>query len=117
MDLFLLQKTNKEKDGRTKNGKRPGNVKGLRERIYTLNIRGIKNKDPDIVEFMKKWKTSVLGISDCHLKGNGTRQIQDNYVLTWSGVNTRGKSHPWGSFYRATRQSKKVLETYFLSDE
>ena len=116
MDLFLLQKTNKEKDGRTKNGKRPGNVKGLRERIYTLNICGIKNKDPDIVEFMKKWKTSVLGISDCRLKGNGTRQMQDNYVLTWSGVNTRERAIHGVAFIAQPGRAKKVLETDFVSE-
>ena len=59
MDLFLLQKSNeKKKQNKTKrtdpNGKRHGNVKELQERICTLNICGIKDKDPDIVEFMKK---------------------------------------------------------------
>ena len=92
VDLFLLRKTNEEKDGRPKTENDRETLKEYKKRICTLNICEIKDKDPDIVEFMKKWKISVLGISDCPLKGNGTRQIQDNYVLTWSGVNTRERA-------------------------
>ena len=91
-------------------------MKGLRERICALNICGIKDKDPDIVEFMKKWKISVLGISHCRLKGNGTKQMQDKYVLTWSGVNTRERAIHGIAFIMEPDRANKVPETNFFSE-
>ena len=84
--------------------------------MCTLNICGIKDKDPDIVQFMKKWKISVLGISDCRLKGNGTKQIQDNYVLTWSGVSMRERAIHGVAFVMQPDRAKKVLGTEFVSE-
>ena len=79
--------------------------------ICTLNICGIKDKDPDIVEFMKKWKIPVLGISDCHLKGNGTKQLQDNNVLTWSGVSMQERAIHEVAFVMQPNRVNKGLET------
>ena len=79
---------------------------GQRERICTLKVCGIRDKDPNIVEFMKKWKISVLGISDCRLKGNGTTQTQDNYELTWSGVSTRERANHGVAFVMQPEQKR-----------
>ena len=60
---------------------------------------------------MKKWK-----IPDCRLKGYGTKQIQDNYVLTWSGVNTQEKVIHRVAFVMQPDRANKVLETDFVSE-
>ena len=65
---------------------------------------------------MKKWKIPVLGISDCRLKGNGTKQIQDNYALTWSGVRTRDRAIHAVAFVMQPDRAKNVLETDFVSE-
>ena len=65
---------------------------------------------------MKKWKISVLGISVCRLKGYETKQIQDNYVLTWSGVSTRERAIHGVAFVMQPDRAKKVLETDFVSE-
>ena len=65
----MLQKTNEEKDGQTKTEIDLETLMDYEKSICTLNICGIEDKDLDIVEFMKKWKISVLGISDCRLTG------------------------------------------------
>ena len=65
---------------------------------------------------MKKRKIPVLGISDCRLKGYGTKQIQDNYVLTWSGVSTRERAIHGVAFDVQPDRANKVLETDFVSE-
>ena len=55
-------------------------------------------------------------LSDCRLKGNGSRQIQDNCVLTWSGVNTRERATHGVAFIMQPGRTKKVLETGFVSE-
>ena len=81
-----------------------------------MNICGIKDKDPDIVDFMKKWKIPALGLSDCRLKGNGTRQTQDNYVLTWSGGSMRERAIHGVAFVMQPGRARKVLKTDFVSE-
>ena len=68
------------------------------------------------MDFMKKWKTLIMGISDCRLKGNGTRQIYGNYVLTWSGVHPGLKATHGVGFIMHPDIAKNVLETNFISE-
>ena len=41
-----------------------------------------------MVEIMKKRKIAVLGISERRTKGSGSKQINSNFVYTWSGRDT-----------------------------
>ena len=50
------------------------------------------------------------------LKGNGTRQIQNNHALTWSGVNTRERAIHGVAVIVQPDRAKKVLETDFVSE-
>ena len=50
--------------------------------------RGLGDHIPEIVEIMKKRKIAVLGISDSRTKGFGSKQINSNFVYTWSGRDT-----------------------------
>ena len=61
MDLFLLQKTNEEKDGQTKKETNLEMLRTMRNNLHTEHLWN-QRQNPDIVEFMKKWKISVLGI-------------------------------------------------------
>ena len=46
----------------------------------------------------------------------GTRQIQDNYVLTWSGVNTRERATHGVAFVMQPDRAKNILETDYVSE-
>ncbi len=50
--------------------------------------RGLGDHIPEIVEIMKKRTIAVLGISDSRTKGSGSKQIDSNFVYTWSGRDT-----------------------------
>ena len=54
----------------------------------TWNVTGLGDHIPEIVEIMKKRKIAVLGISDSRTKGSGSKQIDINFVYTWSGRDT-----------------------------
>ena len=43
------------------NGKRTGNGKGQRERTSIWNVCGIKDKEPEITDFMKKMENNSDG--------------------------------------------------------
>ena len=57
-----------------------------KRKFGTWNICGLTNKEPEIAEFMTQGKISMLGITDTRKKGTGTKEIDANYVLIWSGV-------------------------------
>ena len=79
-------------------------------------MSGIRDKEPEITEIMKKWRLTVMGISCCRLKGTGTRQIHEDCVLTWSGVDmTTRATHGVGLFLHPDT-TKIVLETEFISE-
>ena len=56
--------------------------------MATWNVTGLGDHIPEIVEIMKKRKIAVLGISDSRTKGSGSKQIDSNFVYTWSGRDT-----------------------------
>ena len=59
-----------------------------RERMATWNVTGLGDHIPEIVEIMKKRKIAVLGISDSRTKGSGSKQIDSNFVYTWSWLHS-----------------------------
>ena len=77
------------------------------------NIRSI---EPEIIEFTKKKRLSVMGISDCRWKGTGTKQIHSDYVLTWSSVDTALKPIHDVGFILHPDTAKNVLETEYTSE-
>ena len=38
-------------------------------RVGIWNVRLLKNKEEEVIEEMKKYRLSVLGVSETHLKG------------------------------------------------
>ena len=56
--------------------------------MATRNVTGLVDHIPEIVEIMKKRKIAVLRISDSRTKGFGSKQIDSNFVYTWSGRDT-----------------------------
>ena len=56
-----------------------------RKNMATWNVTGLGDHIPEIVEIMKNRKIAVLGISDSRKKGSGSKQIDSNFVYTWSG--------------------------------
>ena len=63
------------------------------EREYTRvgiwSVRTLKNKEEEVIEEMKKYRLSVLGVSETHLKGCG--EEFDDAVMIYSGV-TAGRA-------------------------
>ena len=45
-----------------------------------------------------------------------TNRLQDNYVLTWSGVSTRERAIHGVAFVMQPDRAKQVLETDFVSE-
>ena len=95
---------------------RKWNGKGQWERTSTRNVCGIRDKEPEIIDFMKKWKITVMGISDCRLKGRGTKLIHEDYVLTWSGVDMTTRATQGIGVFLHPDTAKNVLETEFISE-
>ena len=56
--------------------------------MATWNVTGLGDHILEIVEIMKKRKIAVLGISDRRTKWSGSKQIDSNFVYTWSGRDT-----------------------------
>ena len=114
-------KKNENKEQRTDhNGKRNGEVNGQRlkksEKIGTWNICGLTNKEPEIAEFMTQRKISILGIADTRKKGTGTKEIDDNYVLIWSGVCKEKRAVHGVGFIIQHDKAKNLVNTEFISE-
>ena len=54
-------------------------------RVGIWNIRTLRNKEQEGIEEMKKYRLSVFGVSETHLKGCGEKVIGDT-VMVYSGV-------------------------------
>ena len=83
MEMDIVTEMEMEKDKKKRNRKRKS-----RERMATWNVTGLGDHIPEIVEIMKKRKIAVLGMSDSRTKGSGSKQIDSNFVYTWSGRDT-----------------------------
>ena len=59
-------------------------------RVGTWNVRTLKNKEQEVIEEMKNYRLSVLGVSETHLKGCGEKEI-GGAVMVYSGV-TEGRA-------------------------
>ena len=54
--------------------------------IGAWNVRTMRGKDWELIEEMKKYDLSVLGISETKWKGSDAKDIKDFYAI-YSGVN------------------------------
>ena len=62
-----------------------------------MNVCGIKNKEPEIVEFMMKNGIVIMGLADVRTIDKSTKLIHNNYVKIWSGVDkTKRAKHGVG---------------------
>ena len=77
-----------------------------RQRMATWNVTGLGDHIPEIVEIMKKRKIAVLGISDSKTKGSGSKQIDINFVYTWS---ERGTHADNGSGFILDEQHSQAI--------
>ena len=59
-------------------------------RVRTWNVRTLKNKEQEVSEEMEKYRLSVLGVSETHLKGCGEKET-GGAVMVYSGV-TEGRA-------------------------
>ena len=59
-------------------------------RVGIWNVRPLKNKEEEVIEAMKKYRLSVLGVSETHLKECGEKEFDDT-VMVYSGV-TAGRA-------------------------
>ena len=57
-----------------------------------------------------------MGISDGRLKGTGTKQIHEDYVLIWSGVDNDKGNTRRRVFFLHPDAAQNVLETEFISE-
>ena len=76
----------------------------------------MSNKEPEIVEFMTQSKISILGITDIRKKGTGTREIDSNFVLIWSGVSKEQRAEHGVGFIIHPDKAKELVSMEFISE-
>ena len=65
---------------------------------------------------MTQRKISILGIADTRKKGTGTKEIDDNYVLIWSGVCKEKRAVHGVGFIIQHDKAKNLVNTEFISE-
>ena len=70
----------------------------------------MKDKEPEIVAFMEKKKISIMGLADTRKKGTGTKQIDSNFVLIWSGVKEEQRAVHGVSFILHPSVATNILD-------
>ena len=56
--------------------------------IATINIGTIKEKEEEIIQFMKDKNIKIIGLAETRLKGTGRKTLHENYELIYSGSRT-----------------------------
>ena len=116
MDLFLLQKTNKEKDRWTKGENDLETLKDYEKEFahWTfVEYQGQRPRYCGVHEGMENISTWNIRLPP-EGKWDQTNAGQLCTSMEWS-EHTR-KSHPWSSFIMQPDRAKKVLETDFVSE-
>src|ERR1700729_1137217 len=102
------------------NGKQMGNDQGRRSKlkikIGTWNICGLRNKEPEIIEFMMKHNITIMGIADCRKKGKNMKITHNNYIISWSGVEIRQRSVHGVGFILHPDIAKHIKNIEFVSE-
>ena len=86
------------------------------ETIATWNICGIKNKEPEIVEFMMKRGISIMGVADVRKKEKNIKLIHNDFVEIWSGVEKRKRANHGIGFIVTPEIAKNITETGYVSE-
>ncbi|CAH1245884.1 Hypp7596 [Branchiostoma lanceolatum] len=81
------------------------------ERIGTWNVCGLRDKEPEIVDFMNKRRITVMGLADCRRSGKGCKEIHSNYVLIWNGVEQRQRPKHGVAFILHPDTAKNLTDT------
>ena len=84
--------------------------------VGTWNICGMSDKEPEIVEFMTQRKISIMGLADTRKKGTGTKQIDSNFVLIWSGVRKDQRGVHGVGFIVHPDKAKDILNIEYISE-
>ena len=74
------------------------------------------DKEPEIVEFMTQRKISILGIADTRRRGTGTKEIDSNFVLIWSGVSKEQRAAHGVGFIIHPDKAKDLVSTEYISE-
>ena len=102
------------KQDRTRNTQNKRTTKT--NKVATLNICGLGNKETEAVSFKKTHDIKIMGLSDCRKNGNNMREIHENYVLTWSGVSAGRKAKHGVGFIIHPLLAKAIVDTTFISE-
>ncbi|XP_072039074.1 uncharacterized protein [Amphiura filiformis] len=86
------------------------------ERIATWNVSGLGDKEPELVETMERYRINIMGISDTRRKEYGMKEIHNNYVLIWSGVEKNKRAKHGVGFVLHPEVAKNITETEYISE-
>jgi len=84
--------------------------------IGCLNICGIKQKEEDLIDQMKKRNISILGLADTRTKGQGCKRLHQDYTYLYSGVNITEKAKHGVGFIIEKQTAKLILSTDYISE-
>lgn len=81
----------------------------------TWNVQGLTNKIPDIITAQKKSNVNLMVLTETKKKGNG-REIMDEYIHIWSGVNKAERAKAGVSILIRKTVEKFIKNYTFVSE-
>lgn len=99
-----------------KNTEQDGNKNKIYYRIATWNIRGINGKEEELIEEIKQAKIGILAITETKKKGQGIQDVQENYILLYSGVEHEKRAKAGVGIIMDKDIYKKVTNWDYISE-
>lgn len=83
--------------------------------IVTWNVRGLQNKEIELLKILEERKTNIAVITETKKKTKGTREI-DDWVNIYSGVEQRERAKAGVAMY-VDKKWKKCITSYTYINE
>jgi hypothetical protein len=82
----------------------------------TLNICGLGDKTSELIDFMQNKNIEILGLADIRKKGNKIKEMNNKYVLMWSGVDNNLRAKHGVGFLIHPNKAKTITDIEYISE-